>query len=182
MNLVLRALLALLALNPLLAWGDGAPVFAMIDTRLDARLEGYNSEPVVAENTDIPVHDEIVNASGQTWSRLCLRLEHMNPAMTVYVPSKRDDSLRFGIEALPDEVWLRNVELRINGIYAGRTGGNWEVVRHLPEAVELVMHAPQIRPGDRVTLRFRLHDSAAIHQWRIRHRAATGSASCSMDD
>lgn len=181
MNSALRTLAALLALCPLLAWGDGAPVYAMIDTRLDATLQGY-SELMFADNNDIPVHDEIVNASGQIWSRLCLRLEHLNPALTAFVPSKRDDSLRFGTEALPDEVWLRNVELRINGIYAGRTGGNWEVVRHLPEAVELVMHAPQIRPGDRVTLRFRLHDSAAIHQWRIHHRAATGNASCSMDD
>lgn len=181
MNPALCSLAALLTMIPLLACGDGAPVYAMIGARLDTRLEGY-SELVVAENNDIPVHDEIVNASGQTWSRLCLRLEHLNPALTAFVSSKRDGSLRFGIESLPDEVWLRNVELRINGIYAGRTGGNWEVVRHLPEAVELVMHAPQIRPGDRVALRFRLHDSAAIHQWRIRHRAATGNASCSMDD
>lgn len=181
MNLVLHVLAALLAINPLLAWCDGAPVYAMIGARLDATLEGY-SELVVAENNDIPVHDEIVNASGHTWSRLCLRLEHLNPALTKFVPSKHDDSLRFGIESLPDEVWLRTVELRINGIYAGRTGGNWEVARHTPEAVELVMHAPQIQPGDRVTLRFRLHDSAAIQQWRIRHRAAWDSVSCSMDD
>lgn len=169
----------LLSLAPLPAWSDGAPVFARIEARLDAGLDAYNSEPVVAENTDIPVHDEIVNASGRTWTRLCLRLEHLNPAMTGYVPSRRGDTLRFGIESLPDAIWPRTVELRIDGVYAGRAGGNWDVAKYAPEAVEFVFHAPRIRPGDRITLRFRLHDSAAIHQWRIRHRAATGNTSCS---
>lgn len=182
MNASKQGLLALCMCGPLLAWGDGAPVYAMLATRVDATLDAYNSEPVVAENTDIPVHDEIVNASGQTWTRLCLRLEHLNPAMTEYVPSRRDDTLRFGIESLPDALWSRTVELRINGIYAGRAGGNWDVGNYAPEAVEIVFNTPQVRPGDRVTLRFRLHDSAAIHQWRIRHRAATGSASCNLDD
>lgn len=178
----LRVLLTLLSLVPLLAWGDGAPVYAMIDTRLDARMDAYNREPIVAENTDIPVHDEIVNASGKTWTRLCLRLEHLNADMSAYMSSRRDDTLRFGIESLPDALWARTVELRINGIYAGRAGGNWDVAEYAPEAVEFVFRSPQVRPGDRVTLRFRLHDRAAIHQWRIRHRAAAGSASCGKDE
>jgi hypothetical protein len=177
-----RVLLALGLFGPWPTWGDGAPEYAMLTTRVNEKLDAYNSEPVVAENTDIPVQDEILNASGRTWTRLCLRLEHLNPEMTQYVPSARDDSLRFGIESLPDAHWSRTVELRINGIYAGRAGGNWGVVQHMPEAVEFVFHAPLVQAGDRVTLRFRLHDRAAIHQWRIRHRAATGNGSCAIED
>ncbi len=158
------------------AQADGGEAEVLRAVKLDANLAGFSETVPQTEVPDMLARLTLANQSGLAWHALDVRIEVLNAAGTAYQPSTRDDSIRFGLLVQPYASWRETLVLRINDVYAGKPGGNWDV--HFGEATEFLQIrfvAPAVQPGDRIEVRFPVSDSGT-QLWRL-HAQAHGAAS-----
>jgi hypothetical protein len=158
------------------AQADGGVAEVLRAVKLDATLAGFTETVPQTEVPDMLARLTLANQSSLAWQALDIRIEVLSADATAYQPSTRDDSIRFGLQVQPYASWRETLELRINDVYAGKPGGNWDV--HFGEATESMrirFVAPAVHPGDRIEVRFPVSDSGT-QLWRL-HAQAHGADS-----
>jgi hypothetical protein len=171
MSRVLGAFLAILMAAP--ALGDGGQAEFGREITLGATLDGVAGTVPKTESPEMLARLRVINASGMVWQALDIRIEVWDDARADYLPSSATDSLSVGSSVLPFAAWRELLELRINGVYAGRPGGNWEFhIKPEPETLQLRFLEPLIGSGDRIEIRFPMSD-VGIQLWRMHLTART---------
>jgi hypothetical protein len=155
--------LALIVMLPQPLWADGGDIEYAFTFVVDSSLKFIPTDTFFPEAQDVMIAATIRNNSGGNWLSLDIRIDIADQSGNI-VPSTAADSISIGRNAFPYAVWRDKLELRINGVYAGRVGGNWDArFSSDPEVMTLRFIEPAIRPGDQIQIRFPVSDRAT--QW-----------------
>lgn len=166
-----KTLLGAAALLAGSAQADGGAAEVLRTATINGTLAGVTETVPQTDVPDILVRLVLANESGKGWAALDIRMEVLGYTTSVFQPSTLADSIRFGMAVQPYAVWRDMIELRINDVYAGKPGGNWEVsFAQAAEVMQVRFIEPRIRPGDRVEMRFPVSDSG-VQLWRIHAEA-----------
>lgn len=158
------------------ALADGGAAEVMRSATITGTLAVITESVPQTEVPDMLVRLILANASGRDWAALDVRMDVLGYTTSVFQPSTMADSLRFGLMVQPYAAWRELLELRINGVYAGKPGGNWEVsFAQDTEVMHVRLIEPRVHPGDRIEVRFPVSDSG-VQLWRIHAEAHAAGA------
>ena len=119
------------------------------------------------EALELRVNLTVVNDTDRPWSTLDLTFETYDFAREAFVPVAAGAALSFGRASLPLAAWREIFELRINDVYAGGPGGNWEVdFGSTSQMMKIRFIEPPIYPQDRLSIRFPVSGTPPL--WRLR--------------
>lgn len=144
---------------------DGSPRIP-----LDIQLgKAYEATTRIAyeEALELRVDLSVVNDTDRPWSTLELSFETYDFAREAFVPVAAVAGPSFGRASLPVAAWREIFELRINDVYAGGPGGNWEVdFGRASQVMKIRFIEPPIYPQDRLSIRFPVSQTPPL--WRLR--------------
>jgi hypothetical protein len=170
-----RKLLLALGLLSSAALADPGMAIIPLAARFGASLESVTDAAIRAEQIQQFAHLTLTNTTGQVWGGLDIVIEVYDYRNKRWVDSSLDDSIAPGLALdtvspfLPYAAWREQMEVRINGIYTGRPGGNWTLVFATdPERMALRFVEPRIQPGDSFAMRYPIADKTAMQYWRLR--------------
>ena len=153
------------------ALADGGAAEVIRSATLTGTLTGFTETVPQTEVPDMLARLMLANASGRDWQALDVRIEVLMDASKAFETSTFDDSIRFGQAVQVYATWREQLELRINGVYAGKPGGNWEVsFAQDTEVMRVRFVEPLIHPGDQLEVRFPVTDSG-VQLWRMNAEA-----------
>lgn len=119
------------------------------------------------EALELRVEQTVVNDTDQPWVGLELSFEVYDFAREAFTPLTPGAATSFGRASLPLAAWREIFELRINNVYAGGPGGNWDVdFGDTYKAMKIRFVEPLVHPGDRVSIRFPVSRTPPL--WRLR--------------
>jgi hypothetical protein len=155
--------LATVVMLPQPLWGDGGDIEYAFSFDVNSSLQFIPSDTFFPEAQDVVVVAKVRNRSGQSWRSLDISLDVGNQPGSIR-PSGVADTVSIGRNAVPYAIWRDTLELRVNGVYAGRPGGNWDVdFGRTPGAMTVQFIEPLIRQDDAIQIRFPVSDQAT--QW-----------------
>jgi hypothetical protein len=130
---------------------------------------GYEAVTRIAyeEALELRVDQIVVNDTDRPWASLELSFEVYDFAREAFIPVPPGAATSFGRAPLPLAAWREIFEVRINGVYAGSPGGNWDVdFGDTHAAMKIRFIEPLVYPRDRISIRFPVSRTPPL--WRLR--------------
>jgi hypothetical protein len=163
-------LLTWLVLASGIAYADGSDFPVPYQLAIDSKLIAYNDAIFDQGAAGLRIVAELHNTSGRAWQAL-----HIDPEINgndLRMPGSPEVQLRvYYPETISPAVWRSRATLRINGVYMGLAGGDWDLI-HDPSNHRLTVDfgTHHVRSGDTLVLQF---DAAALGSaiFRLRHEA-----------
>jgi hypothetical protein len=118
--------------------------------------------------------DTLRNAGTSSWESLRIAIERVDPASGDWREVSPSDGVSF-MRTETEAVWRPTIELRVNGVYQGLPGGEWEVGRSDGATeMEIRFLGEPVKAGDAVQIRARLFNYDNL-SWRLRYEARAAS-------
>lgn len=148
------------------AAADDGTLRVPLEVNLGRELEAV-TRIAYEEALELRVDLAVANDSDRPWSMLELSFEMYDFTREAFVPITARDVTAFGRASLPLAAWREIFEVRINGVYAGGPGGNWDVeFGDAPKSMTIRFIELLVQPRDRISIRFPVSRTPSL--WRLR--------------